>query len=288
MGGGDADKMNAFRPTELLLGCVNDYILKKYSTSVVPIYGVNEGGMPDKIGSGVLIYLSEGKFLVTAAHVAIWSNRTRLYIGTSDDEKFLELPNAFVNSTPEPHGGFGLNDIAFFLLDFIATSYADDRYIPESALSEKPDSCSGFVISCVGYPNSKNKFKHFKGSKLTAHSYILTDLSMAKPKDLNDIPGVPVVFMNYPKRVINFEGGHESEIALEGMSGGAMFEYEIGASLRFNPDNLKLAAVLIEARKISAINRGDQDFTCHPDDQADAGGISLDKRVGPLTSTSRS
>lgn len=76
--------------------------LSTFRDAVKPIYGATERGVPDHIGSGLLLELPEGRFLLTAAHVLDDNDKTSLYLG-ADGFALLQF-EALVSAAPDEIG----------------------------------------------------------------------------------------------------------------------------------------------------------------------------------------
>lgn len=222
--------------------------LASFREAVKPIYGVTDKGDPVHIGSALLLDLAEGRFMLTAAHVIDWNQKTSLYLG-GDDFASLQF-EALITVAPNGNRDEDHSDFAIARLDTeTLEKLSSARFVTEAEISTSGVSSEGRTYTCLGYPNSKNKVKPLKGSKVTPA--LLPYTSVGKPaSQLSKIAKDDVhVLVDYNNKYAKDEsGGKVSAIAMRGCSGGAIidvgrFSLETLQSYKFEP---KLAALFIE------------------------------------------
>jgi hypothetical protein len=125
---------------------------------VCPIFGANERGIPELIGSGVLIQVSSKFFLLTAAHVLDRGAHTTLYVAgrnglvTLHGQGFRAMP-------PSKGRDYDKLDVGFVLL-FDAT--VAELQHGHSFLCAQDLDVSGlpqdvYTYAFVGYPETRNR-----------------------------------------------------------------------------------------------------------------------------------
>lgn len=140
--------------------------LTTFRDAVRPIYRTTERGVPDHIGTALLLELSEGKFLLTAAHVLDHNSETSLYLG-ADAFAMLQF-EALVSVAADGKRSSDHADFAMARLgDDVLAKLPNARFITEAEISRSAVSSEGRTYTCLGYPNSKNKVKPHKGSRVT-------------------------------------------------------------------------------------------------------------------------
>lgn len=150
----------------------------KFREAVRPIYGATDRGTPDHIGTGLLLEIPEGHFLLTAAHVIDHAAQTSLYLG-ADDLALLQF-EALASVAPDgnrekDHVDFAIAPIAPGLL----TRLSGAKFITEADVSQSAAPTEGRTYTCLGYPNSKNK--HKLATRTPVAPKLLTYTSTGKP-----------------------------------------------------------------------------------------------------------
>lgn len=221
--------------------------LAQFRDAVMPIYGVTDKGDPDHIGSAVLLHFPEGKFLLTAAHVLDWNGKTSLYLG-ADEFVLLEF-EALI--TVAPHGDRDKDhaDFAIARLDAeIRSKLSRAKFITEAEISWSVGPAEGRTYTCLGYPNSKNKMKPFKGTKVTPSllPYTSTGRSASQlPNIARD--GIHILVDYNAKNARDELGKKVSATDMHGCSGGAIIDLgRISADALGGKLEPKLAALFIE------------------------------------------
>src|SRR3990167_5912673 len=72
----------------------------QFSNAVRPIYGMKKG-IPFHIGTCLFIEWEEQHYILTAAHVSDWQEKTTLYVGAG--EELVKINDVF-RATPKPAG----------------------------------------------------------------------------------------------------------------------------------------------------------------------------------------
>lgn len=221
--------------------------LQQFWDAVKPIYGATETGRPDHIGSALLLDLTEGRFLATAAHVIDWNQQTSLYLG-AEDFALLQF-EALVTTAPNGDRNKDHADFAVAPLDSdLVSRLSGAKFITEAEISRSVAPSAGRSYTCLGYPNSKNKFNPREGSNVTPR--LLPYTSVGRPASC--LPKVAKdryhVLLEYDAKHFRDENGKKvSATALRGCSGGAMIDLgRISADTLTDSVEPKLAALLIE------------------------------------------
>jgi hypothetical protein len=219
-----------------------------YRRAVRPIYGATIKGIPEHIGSAILLRLDEAHFLLTAAHVLDHNQNTSLYLG-GDDLILLQFESI---STASPGGNRDNDHVDFAIANLdnaIVSKLTEAMFITKDDISSYVGSAEGRIYSCLGYPNSKNKSNPYKGTKVIPMLGLYTSVGRSSSK-LQAIANdqFHILIDHDAKYSCDESGKRVSSIALPGFSGGAIID--LG---RVSPDNIasppspKLAALLIEA-----------------------------------------
>lgn len=221
--------------------------LAQFRDAVMPIYGVTDKGDPDHIGSAVLLDLREGKFLLTAAHVLDWNGKTSLYLG-ADEFVLLEF-EALITVAPDGDRDKDHADFAIARLDAeIRSKLSRAKFITEAEISRSVGPAEGRTYACLGYPNSKNKVKPFKGTKVRPS--LLPYTSTGRPvSQLPDIArdGIHILIDYNAKNARDELGKKVSATDMHGCSGGAVIDLgRISADALGGKLEPKLAALSIE------------------------------------------
>jgi hypothetical protein len=223
--------------------------LERFRAAVKPIYGSTGSGEPEHIGTALLLQLREGHFLLTAAHVIDWNDKTTLYLGEAGFEK-LE-GEAFISLAPKGDRNLDRADFALMPLDeeFVARLSAA-KFVRESEISASVAETTGRTYVCLGYPNSKNKFNRHKGSVRPALGIYS---SLGRPS--SELPEVAIesahVLVDFNSKYSRDDSGARiRSTALPGFSGGAIIDLgRISKDTLNSPFDPKLAALLIEGHR---------------------------------------
>ena len=221
--------------------------LAQFRDAVMPIYGVTDKGDPDHIGSAVLLDLLEGKFLLTAAHVLDWNRTTSLYLG--GDEFILLKFEALITVAPDGDRDRDHADFAIARLDAkMRSKLSRAKFITEAEISRSVGPAEGRTYTCLGYPNSKNKVKPFKGTKVTPS--LLPYTGIGRPaSQLPNIArdGIHILIDYNAKNARDELGKKVSATDMHGCSGGAIIDLgRISADALGGKLEAKLAALFIE------------------------------------------
>ncbi len=135
--------------------CV-DAATKKFSGAIRPIYGSNEQGRPDHIGSCVLLMIDNVPVLLTAAHVLDHNVHSTLYVGGNS---LIQIEGDFL-ATTKPEGERAKDHFDFAarkLQKETVCALGDVTYITERDILPSTDDTTGHVYLALGYPNTKNR-----------------------------------------------------------------------------------------------------------------------------------
>jgi hypothetical protein len=224
----------------------------RYRHAIMPIYGSNERGIPDHIGSGVLLKLPEGHCLLTAAHVIDKNEYTTLYTGVSRAE---ELSLEFAITIP-PNGDRSRDHHDFALARLSANLVSrleGAKFIEEAEISKSVASPVGRSYTCLGFPNSKNKVSYRNRNNLTPVLGTYTGSGLAHQKPVSAANEDDNILVDFSFKYSRDENGNRvNSISPRGYSGGAIVDLgrlSDPATLDQACEPL-LAALLIEAHKV--------------------------------------
>ncbi|WSG98802.1 hypothetical protein U8P76_30685 (plasmid) [Rhizobium johnstonii] len=233
---------------------VRDYLdeaakaaLATFRDAVKPIYGATDRGIPDHIGTALLLELPEGRFLLTAAHVLDHNNETSLYLG-ADGFALLQF-EALVSAAPDGKRSSDHADFAIACLDDeILAKLSNAKFITEAEINRSTASSEGRTYTCLGYPNSKNKVKPHKGPRITPQLLPYTSVGRSAAQLPEIAKDEFHILVDYNAKYAKDEAGTKvNAIDMHGCSGGAIID--LG---RIAPDTLaaafepKLAGLFIE------------------------------------------
>lgn len=233
--------------TREVLNEVTQAALTKFRNSVWPIYGADEGGIPDHIGTAILVHLPEGHFLVTAAHVIDHNVETSLYLG-ADHRTILQF-DAIATVPPNGNRSEDHADFAAAQLDTdLIAKLPGAKFVTETDICQSQVPSDGRIFVCLGYPNSKNKVKPRDGTKISPS--LLPYASIGRPA--SQLPTIAAeelhVLVDYNAKYVRDDMGRKvSATDMHGCSGGAIIDAgRFSVDALSNPPELKLAALFIE------------------------------------------
>lgn len=172
-------------------------------------------------GSGVLIKVSERKFLVTAGHVLQSAIKSPFWF--MNDGKFESFGGSW-RTIREKEGDMGAGPFDFGWIELeeeLASKISGCRFVSEDRISWNQFQSSGRGYTVIGYPQSKNK-KFLKDIKMGVYSYTGNGVN---PDNKNLEKYVDHVFVEYDcKSIVSSNGSHQNPISIEGISGGAFVD----------------------------------------------------------------
>ncbi|TWB45814.1 hypothetical protein [Nitrospirillum pindoramense] len=250
-------------PTSLTTKSVHDIseaARAKFRDAIRPIYGINDKGDPDHIGSSILIFLDGKHYLLTAAHVIDHNQRTSLYLGA---DGFTELEfEVLMTSKPEDDRTKDHNDFAIAELNHTYVSkLSTAKFITENEINFSDDASESRLYACIGFPNSKNKISRHKTTSIIPKIGLYSGIG--KPTSiLHNIANVDdhILVGHNSKRSRDGESGKiVNSIGLSGFSGGAIIDIgpktaaASSSDVTFGP---KLTALLIEKHDAEGVILG--------------------------------
>ncbi len=216
--------------------CV-DVAAKDFSAAVRPIYGSNDQGRPEHIGSCVLLMVDGAPVLLTAAHVLDNNAKSTLYIG--GETSLVQINGDFL-ATNKP-GGCRADDH----FDFAAQKLSSQtvcalgavKYISEDELSSNTSDTTGHVYLVLGYPNTKNRKVKATGKCVLPQLWKYSSTHKPNPslEAKLKIPSDSHYFLGFDKKHSKDASGTiVNSIDPTGISGGALIDLGNLA----NPKNL--------------------------------------------------
>ncbi|MGA2491468.1 MAG: hypothetical protein ABSF67_00805 [Roseiarcus sp.] len=203
----------------------------RFRDAVIPIYGANENGRPEHIGSAVLLKVNGRKVILTAAHVADENKVTTLYAPGRPKSperlgELIEIKDLFeATKAPQSDRARDRFDFAYCglsdeLSQAIVGRFIDEHEVATSAVVEE-----GRLYTALGYPNSKNS-KHNPLTR-SVHPTLLPYSNVHKVDKAvaASLPcgGQRHIFLPYGKRSRS-NGQIVNSVQLRGMSGGAVID----------------------------------------------------------------
>lgn len=233
-------------------------LTEKFLPSVRPIYRVRArgSGLPEHIGSCVLLNIMERKCVVTAAHIIDDLEFTSLHVGGGLHTELVQVVGN-VHATPKPQGGRRKDayDFAIWpISEDVASALGSVQFIGEESICANRATIEGRVYLALGYPVSKNKNLNIDQASISPrpYSYTTTAKEDGTLAAKLGVSGTDHFFLTREKRSRDAQGQIVNSIAPVGISGGALVD--LGQLAR--PENLSpsapctgyLAGILIEHR----------------------------------------
>lgn len=220
---------------------------EQFIDTVRPIYGSDINGRPLHIGSCLLIEWQERHYLVTAAHIVDWAEKTKLYVGVPDE--LMPIAVSF-RITPKPEGGrkHDRYDFAWLELSYdILPGYRTYPYIAPDMIVPRNYRQQRNLHLALGYPNSRNKTKA-TGRAVEPH-YLKYSATLTAAPDLckeYEISGSTHLFLNHDNKHSKDSAGKiVNSYSPIGASGGALVDLGPVKIDGGEPQG-KLAGLLIE------------------------------------------
>jgi hypothetical protein len=209
---------------ERLHECI-DAVHQEFRSAIVPIYGSGKSGRPFHIASSILLNIAGARAILTASHVLDWSRENNLYIGTS-----ILIPISLKFLATKPIGGKRSEDRADFAIALLSEemiSYlAGAKFVDESEIARPRTMQARPALTCLGYPNSKNRRESEPSSAIDCQLASLTS-AQKEPSKLFEklsITSETHVFLDRKKFSKDLAGNRIPSFAVRGMSGGAVFD----------------------------------------------------------------
>ncbi len=233
--------------------------LSKFRNAVLPIYGADEKGLLEHIGSALLLYLPEGHFLLTAAHIIDCNTKTTLYLGIQN-----VLPLQFeVLITEAPNGDRKQDNFDFAIARLnteLQERLSGSKFIKEEEISRSIAITDDRIYTLLGYPNSKNKINPQKTYIRRVIPWLGIYTSIGKQSDSLKESAIEQqhILLAHGQKNSLYESGETIRTPdLHGFSGGAIID--LGP---FSLDTVnstldpKLAALIIDYPKNKQLIRG--------------------------------
>jgi len=212
---------------------------------VRPIYAAKRSGIPDQVGSCVLVRMAGRRYLVTAAHVADFIDSSTLLIG--GEKKLVEITWGF-HVTQRPKGDRRLDHYDFAISsvsDEIALALGEVSYVDARAIARNRHSKDGHFYIAFGYPNTRNRKLDVVRRHVPAKAFRHTSQAVDDPplsKRLG-VSGNDHLFVAYEKYVSTGKSKRSKAIKPKGFSGGALIELDVGSCFAGSPRG-RLAGII--------------------------------------------
>lgn len=226
----------------------------RFGDSIVPIYGATSTSQPEHLGSAILMELSEGRFVLTAAHVLDHGDNTTLYLGASSAGKLVAIvADAHVTVAPGDNRDEDRADFALIKVDpTLAVALANEKFIVEDQISRSVSDPSKRTYTCLGFPNSKNRITGYQGQSITPKLGIYTSVGRPPEKFPERANGEYHLLVDHDQKWSCDDAGNRvNSMNLHGFSGGAIIDLgEMGDPNGLEtPYEPKLAALFIEGHR---------------------------------------
>lgn len=213
---------------------------------VRPVYVLKPSGIPDQVGSCVLVQMAGRRYVVTAAHIADQLASARLYIG--GQKEFVEITGQCL-TTPKPEGDRNKDHYDFAIWPIptdAASQLGEVTYIDAKEIAPNRHSREGLFYVAYGYPNTRNTFLDVSRYHAPAWAFRHTARSLedrALARRLG-ISGDDHLFVSYEKYVSNGLGTRARSVKPKGLSGGALIELDVWSSFHGRPRG-RLAGIIL-------------------------------------------
>ncbi|MCB1235370.1 MAG: hypothetical protein KDM91_09885 [Verrucomicrobiae bacterium] len=132
--------------------------------SVIPLVGVDDGGNPELIGSGVFLNIGDRKFILSATHVFTDNKETTIYVDGSGSLNELSGTRYGADRDKE--------DITFMEIDkdtsdLISTTYGS---LPIALVEMSDTTAEGEIYSLTGYSQDRQQAKPNERKFITQRS----------------------------------------------------------------------------------------------------------------------
>ena len=212
---------------------------------VRPIYTVKRSGIPDQVGTCVLMRTAGRRYLVTAAHISDFIDYATLYIGGT--KGLVEITGDFF-ATHRPKGDRRLDHYDFAVSpvsNLTAIALGNVSYVQARAIARNRHSKDGQFYMAFGYPNSRNKRldvarRHVPAKPFRHTSRAMEDAALSRRLGVS---GDDHLFVSYEKYVSTGKRKRSKAIKAKGFSGGALIELDIVSCFAGSPRG-RLAGII--------------------------------------------
>lgn len=187
--------------------------------SVIPLFGVDDNGAPESVGSGVLLEIGPMTFLVTATHVFTDNEDTTFYY--PGKEALEELTGTRLSGSRDKE------DVSVMLLEnSIANNLAwDYAALPIYFVEMSDITQDGDHYSLFGFPEESSRVDH-SAEKVRAQGLLYTgeasDKRTYRKCNVKDVSHI--VIKHSKKKARNADGKKVNAPLLNCMSGGAVWK----------------------------------------------------------------
>jgi len=197
----------------------------QFKDTIRPVYGATSNGIPEQLGSCVLLQIEGKPSLMTAGHLLDSDSDTSLYIGGRD---LGLIENKFsVSCAASGNRGDDRYDFAIAELtsEFVAR-LGPVRFIRDEDVSRSVAPTTGHLFSCIGFPNSQNRRVDPSTNKITPRRGRYGSNTAYRPALLAKlkISGTDHLIIDHRKHSKDDRGNRVSSYALPGFSGGAVID----------------------------------------------------------------
>jgi hypothetical protein len=210
-----------------------------------PIYGEDERGQPDLLGSCVLVRLGDARFLVTAGHVFDLGTTRAIAVGAASGLlPIVGLPTR-LRSIGSSSPADDRIDIGIVRVQHPAWEALETEHFASWEELDGPTPLvARHTYTLVGFPNSMNR-QEIIGSRISAAGYRMAGLECERDAyDAAKIDPESHVMVGFDKKKMLGADGQRTAPDLYGASGGGLWRF--GRRLRGASRPPKLAAIATE------------------------------------------
>ncbi len=215
-----------------------DAVHRQFRSCVRPIYGAKPGGIPELIGSCVLLRLCGVRYGITAAHVIDQLSESHLYVaGIAGGEPVQILDEVVFTQAPGDRRQDDHRDFAFYRIPENRFRLLGDASCVEvDDVSRNRASFDHRLYMALGYPISKNRGRRRINPRersiiSTSWRYVEGVTPMPKLAAELGISGELHFFQPYSKYSRDSSGKRVSSVSPRGLSGGALVDLGNFASM---------------------------------------------------------
>jgi hypothetical protein len=210
-----------------------------------PIYGEDERGEPDLLGSCVLLLVGNARFMVTAGHVFDLGATRAMAVGAAAGLLPIAGLPIRLRSVASTHAVDDRVDIGIFRLQHSAwEAIGVDHFVSSDELDLFTPVVARQTYTLVGFPNSLNRLA-VAGSRISAAGYRMAGLECVRNAyDAERIDPDSHVMVGFDKKKMLAADGPRTAPDLYGASGSGLWRF--GRRLRTTSQPPKLAAIATE------------------------------------------
>lgn len=208
-----------------LINGLSDQAAARFESAVRPSYGVEGNGRLEHLGSCFLLTLDAKKLLLTAAHVAEHTTKTRLFAGGGAGLVLIDTAYATSEATSRDRND-DIYDFAATILSERAAAELGGGFIAEEEMLMSADVQAAEFYVALGFPCSKQARIRPDDEVIqtTLFRYTAVDIPKVKFAGTRWGKGDQSIFLEFEPSARDVNGRKVSSIKPHGMSGGLVIQ----------------------------------------------------------------